>query len=231
MKELRPGSLGDTSEFERQLLAAARGDQIPPALKQHMAGALGAPLAANTSPPPAGLGTSAGAHAGGLLFSKTGLWGVLTLALLAGASSFYALRATNDLAVAEGAPTPSAPAPPPNLTPIQPNTLASASGAASKVAPLADARLRAEIALLDRARQALRSGAPARAAELLAQHERRFAPAALAPEADALHIETLLQRGERSDAEQRARHFFSAYPAHPLSDRIQRLLAAAGTQR
>ena len=90
----RAFGFGDTSEFERQLLAAARGDQISPALKQRMAGALAGPLAANTNPPPAGLPASAGAHAGGLLFSKTGLWGVLTLALLAGASSFYALRAT-----------------------------------------------------------------------------------------------------------------------------------------
>lgn len=72
-------------------VAAGRSDQIPAELKARMAHALGAQAAASMGTS-ATTGADAAASAGGLLFSKTGLWGVLTLALIAGAAGFHALR-------------------------------------------------------------------------------------------------------------------------------------------
>jgi outer membrane protein assembly factor BamD (BamD/ComL family) len=98
---------------------------------------------------------------------------------------------------------------------------------ARATAPSDDAALLAEIALLDRARNALRERASARAVALLEQHARRFARGELAPEAAALRIEALVQRGSHAEAEALAQRFVRAYPNHPLSAQVSRLTQAS----
>lgn len=82
--------------------------------------------------------------------------------------------------------------------------------------------LRAELLLLDRARDALRSGSTAQALLVLDEHAARFAHGALAPEADALAIETLLLSGARARAAQRAERFLQRHAGHPLAAQIER---------
>ena len=226
-RDLRQWSNGEPNELEQRLLDAARGDHVPAALRERMASALTASITS---------ASSAGLLKSSLLFSKAGLWGVLTLLALGG-SSFYALRSTEQARAAQfivrEAPLAIAPkavavaAAPVTLTaPIAPTAPRSSSAGARAIS-----QLRAEVALLDRARHALRSGASDDALDLLAQHERRFVDGALRPEAEALRIESLLRNGDRATAEQRYDRFTERYPAHPLGDRIARLLQGKMTKR
>jgi hypothetical protein len=114
--------------------------------------------------------------------------------------------------------------PPAQAAPARADDTAATSTAARTVAP-DDAALHAEIALLDRARNALRAGESARALRLLDHHEQRFAHARLAPEAAALRIDALVQRGSHEQAGSMAQQFVSAYPSHPLSAQVSKLAA------
>jgi hypothetical protein len=216
----------DMTELERRLLDAARRDRVPSDLGLRIAGAL---TQASLAPAAAATNTLA---PGALLFSKTGLWGFLSIALLAGAGALYAGRPGTDAAAAPRAAAsqaraastlaPHAPAsapvtapePEPAL-PVQPDRRAAGAGAARAD----EAALREEIDLLDRAREALARGAAQRALRVLGRHRARFAHGTLAPEAEALRIEALAQLGD-ARARSAAQRFISTYPAHPLRERV-----------
>jgi hypothetical protein len=214
----------DMTELERRLLDAARRDRVPSDLGLRIAGAL---TQASLAPAAAATNTLA---PGALLFSKTGLWGFLSIALLAGAGALYAGRPGTDAAAAPRAaasqaraastlapPVPaSAPVTAPEpAPPVQPDRRAAGAGAARAD----EAALREEIDLLDRAREALARGAAQRALRVLGRHRARFAHGTLAPEAEALRIEALAQLGD-ARARSAAQRFISTYPAHPLRERV-----------
>jgi hypothetical protein len=225
------------SELEQRLLELAKHDRIPAALSARMAEGLGVHVAGAVVHG----GLAAGSHAGAPWFAKTGLWGVLSVALIGGVATWYARPAAphathaaqraQHLSSAPPAIEQAAePAPPPAVN--APVVTAQAAPAREPVAAPAraraasggDAALRAEVALLDRARAALHAHAGAQALRLLDRHQRRFAHGILVPEAEALRIEALVQLGARAQAETMSQRFVAAYPQHPLSDRVARLV-------
>ncbi|WP_437561551.1 hypothetical protein [Sorangium sp. So ce542] len=110
-----------------------------------------------------------------------------------------------------------------------PGPAASARAAPAASSPRAPERntstLASELALLDTARRALRSGDPAAALALLDRHARDFADAQLADEAAAIRVEALASQGDRAGARAAARRFLEAHPGSPHADRVE---SAAG---
>lgn len=244
-------SNGEMSELERRLLEAARHDRVPDALGARMAEGLGVsvtPAALHGGPAAGGElgGLTTGTQLGAPLFAKTGLWGVLSVALVtAGVAGWQATRppppasAPQDASspsIAAGAaaasPSPRAAAGATDPVPARQATRTELAVTQSPAAaPEQDAVLHAEVALLDRARTALRSRQSGRALRLLDQHRARFAPPRLAPEAAALRIEALVQRGAHEQAAAMSRQFVDAHPAHPLRERVAKLVATAPANR
>jgi hypothetical protein len=110
---------------------------------------------------------------------------------------------------AEPAPAVELPAPPAPLTP----------------APAINARrLAAEVAVLDRARAALRRGDTGAATTALDEHAREFADGALVAEAELVRIETLIRAGDAGAARRRARDFLARFPQSPLARRLRSLV-------
>ncbi|WP_437602503.1 hypothetical protein WMF28_12890 [Sorangium sp. So ce590] len=85
--------------------------------------------------------------------------------------------------------------------------------------------LASELALLDKARRALRSGDTAAALALLARHAREFADPQLADEAAVIRVEALASKGDRAGANAAARRFLQEHPGSPHADRVE---SAAG---
>jgi hypothetical protein len=237
MKDPTPWSKHGATEFERELLAAAKRDRAPHLLKLQMGEALSAlpPAAAARSAAPSSA-APASPGSGGLWFSPPVLWGSLTALILAGAVGWQIARtpapvaqrtvspATAPLAVSTAEPvvagaqvaSPEVPAP---VAAAQPASLAAAAPRAVQAAEPA-LRLREELALLDAARSALATHDSDRALLLLDRHAAQFSRGHLAPEADALRIDAYLQRGARDRAERLSRRFLARYPAHPLAAHI-----------
>lgn len=86
-------------------------------------------------------------------------------------------------------------------------------------------QLAAEVAQIDRARNALAAGDAQEALRALDARD-RLPQGALGPEAQVLRIEALLKQGKREDAARAAEAFLRAYPTSPLVPRVQSLLAA-----
>lgn len=240
MTELTPWSASDLTDVERRLLDAARRDGIPNELSSRMAAALKA-HAASAGPAAHALG-----GVGGTLFSKAGLWGFLSVAAFAGAASWYAQAPLQSTHAPQAASSADSARPPPSAAPVpEQQFLASASGtiASPELAPSAtparrqrtakgpraSANLSAEIALLDRARDANMAGAPERARRVLEQYRRRFEHGELEPEAEMLEIEMLVKVGASERAQRRSHDFLNAYPQHPLADRVAQIAARLDT--
>jgi hypothetical protein len=84
-----------------------------------------------------------------------------------------------------------------------------------------------ELASVDKARSALRSGNAAAALEQVSRYERAYKRPRFAPEASALRIEALIAQGRRAEAGQLARVFMANYPGHPLTVRLRTFLGEA----
>lgn len=80
-----------------------------------------------------------------------------------------------------------------------------------------------QIALLDRARNELRSGNTAGALALVAEYHRSYPSGALSQEAEVLGIDALERQGQRDEAKRRARRFLDANPTSAHADRLRRL--------
>jgi len=115
---------------------------------------------------------------------------------------------------------PTAPAP----TETTPAAAPAAASAAPAVPAIDARRLVAEVAVLDRARAALRRGDAAGAAAALDEHARAFADGALLAEAELLRIEALAAAGDAAQARRRARDFLSRFPQSPLAKRLRSLV-------
>jgi hypothetical protein len=100
------------------------------------------------------------------------------------------------------------------------------SGARPATEPKSDpgVPLSAEVAALDRARQALSASDPARALELLSGYEARFPEARMLPEALYLRLEAFTRSGDPASAESIARRILRAYPASPHAARARAAL-------
>ena len=84
-----------------------------------------------------------------------------------------------------------------------------------------------EIALLDAARRALRSGDARLALGELDRHQAEFPRGLLGQEATLLRIEALVRSGNRPAAEALARQFLARQPNSPHAKRIESLLGQA----
>jgi hypothetical protein len=115
-------------------------------------------------------------------------------------------------------------APPVERQPRSTAPAASAAPAPPQVVEREDmSSLLPEIHSLDRVRQRLAAGDAATALGMLDQHQRAFPRPALGPETAVLRIEALLKRGDRNAASNLADQFLSAYPHHPLRERVRTL--------
>ncbi len=85
----------------------------------------------------------------------------------------------------------------------------------------AEGGLSAELALLDRAREALASGDAAGALAATRTHGRRFPHGALAPERESLAIAALCALGRRDAARSRAQRFLEQHPTSPLAPAVR----------
>lgn len=193
----------ERSELERRLLDAGRSEAVPPELRAQMARALDgvAPATATRT----GVSWASGKLLVPVAVSVIGLSGL----------AWYAVQHARR-------PQPTAA----HVASVAPVVAASANAPQPTAADEPDA-LGAEIALLDRARGALREHEGARAVAILSEYQLHFAHGVLRPEAEVLHIEALVQRGSTAKARQLAQRFIAEHPSHPLSDRVQRLLANA----
>jgi hypothetical protein len=120
----------------------------------------------------------------------------------------------------EPAPAPPAASEDAPRLPDAPRAASAPSLAARDPAP----DLAAEIALLDRAREALAAGEPARALAVLERYDREMPAGRLAPEAAYVRIEALLAAGDRAGADAAGRRFLAANPTSPHAKRVRALL-------
>jgi outer membrane protein assembly factor BamD (BamD/ComL family) len=74
---------------------------------------------------------------------------------------------------------------------------------------------RAETAVLDAAKQAIKGGDPAGALRILNQYDIAFAHGELEQEASMLRIEALARAGRRPEASDRLKAFRASYPDSP----------------
>ncbi|MCA9704711.1 MAG: hypothetical protein KDK70_02540 [Myxococcales bacterium] len=98
---------------------------------------------------------------------------------------------------------------------------------ADEPAPVADATLHAEIALLRPAQKALRAKDYARALRLLDDHAKSFPRSVLAEERSLGRIQALCGLGRTAEAARSIEQFGRAHPGSPLTGRVQRACPAA----
>ncbi|HEY3256991.1 MAG TPA: hypothetical protein VGJ91_23705 [Polyangiaceae bacterium] len=226
--------------FERLLLDSAQSDELPNDVdaawhKFHAALNGVSLLAAGAS------GALAARRAQRWLAAKWLIWGVLAGSALSalslrhshqlGASSSSAPSAATALpAVASGGPAgPSAspaqaaaePAPLAKRVPHSSQAHARLSRGELVPSPLPGSTLSAQVALLDAARSALAAGAISDALRLSDKYRTDFANGELAPEAEVVAIEALVEQGQRQLALERAARFLVRYPGDPHTARVK----------
>jgi hypothetical protein len=207
------------TKLERRLLSAA-GDELPsPELTARMRQAIG--ITAVGTGAAGGSALAATTKTGGLAWISAGL---VTAAIVGGAAgiwSAYRPAATHAAAPAQCAAPLPAPAeiaaPPPAVTRHERRR-----AHAPVVAEVERGDLRAEIALVDEARTALRERSPRRALALLRRYAVAYPEGTFAPEVEALKVEALDQSGEHRLASSLARTFVSEHPDSPLAERVAR---------
>jgi hypothetical protein len=192
---------GKGTDLERLLLDAARNESPTPSLTRRMVRVLGFGLASTMAPAAAAAATATATATAAKV--GTGVWislGVLA-AVGAGVASVQLYSPKVEIRPPVAAPAVVNPSsrPPAPVTP----------------------ELGDEIRLIDRARGALRAGAPELALEELNRYFARHSRGTLEPEAAVLRIEALQQSGRRDDAKSAARHFLRRHPEGPLADRVR----------
>jgi hypothetical protein len=119
--------------------------------------------------------------------------------------------------------TPSSATAPTRLTIVEPPpTEPSASQAKSK--PSADTSAEAEVKLLERAQDALRTKTPAEALALCDEHARTFPRGMLVQERERIAIEALVKAGKKDEAKARAARFKARFPGSSHTRRIEALI-------
>jgi outer membrane protein assembly factor BamD (BamD/ComL family) len=132
--------------------------------------------------------------------------------------------------------TAGAPAdPPPPVATVTAEAPADPPPAPATVAPAvrpppsaaAKTSLAEEVALVERARAALRAGDLAAASAALDARDERFSRGALAEESEVLRVELASASGDRARAERLGRAFLARHPSSPHASRVRQL--AGGT--
>jgi len=111
---------------------------------------------------------------------------------------------------------------PPKRAPRSPR--ASQPESSREAVSAANSTLAAQVAMLDAARAALSSGALAEALRLAERYRDAFPNGELAPEAELVAIEVLVEQGARPLAVQRATRFLARYPGDPHTARVKWLM-------
>lgn len=218
----------DATPLERSLLAAMRGERPGPRLSRRMRRAigLGGTLVAVKL-----LGT--GLAAAAIVASGIALTAALSndepppppseRAVPARAPKQPVAPPPPSPSSAEESVPPSPPAPPARPAPRATPTRSSAPSAKAD----AESALREEIRALDRARAALRSGAPKRALQELDAYGARFPRGTFRQEASVLRIEAIGASGAPERAAALARDFLRRHPESPHADRLARMVGAS----
>jgi hypothetical protein len=228
------------TDLERRLLEAAANERPSPELTRKMLLGLGLPggiagtaaiggtvqAAAVTKPAAAATTAAAGKTIAAWIAA-----GVMAAVVAGGViGGWLAARP----AAAVPAPTVAAPvavpAAPAKHAPVAPaeRPLATLAPADARVRTHAaaggrGADLRGEIALIDAARTAVRTGAPDEALALLRRYGAAYPAGTFRPEAAVLRIEALDANGEHARARALAREFVARNPESPLAGRVSRL--------
>lgn len=247
MTDPRPLRHVTTSDFDRALLDAARDDRAPDGAEEKALLALGIGAPATVS---AAAGKIASLNPAAGATSKLATVGLLkwivVVAMVGTASALLAHRATS-----KSAPTASAvvapvmpsviPEPPiakpleetpPVIAPVaQPTKSHSVSArpvpktsSSSTTGGAANATLRAEVELLDKASKALVARDTASARASLEEYRRRFPNGSLAEEAELAGIDVLAQSGDRTGARDAALRFIDAHPRSAYEKRARAIL-------
>jgi hypothetical protein len=209
------------TKLERRLLSAA-GDELPsPELTARMRQAIG--ITAVGTGAAGGSALAATTKTGGLAWISAGL---VTAAIVGGAAGIWSAYRP---AATHAAPTAPAQCAAPLRAPAE---IAAPAPAVTRherrrahaplVAEAERGDLRAEIALVDEARTALRERSPRRALALLRRHAVAYPEGTFGPEVEALKVEALDQSGEHRLASSLARTFVSEHPDSPLAERVAR---------
>ncbi|MET0790444.1 MAG: hypothetical protein ABW061_02895 [Polyangiaceae bacterium] len=227
------------------LRALGPGSEPPAEVKQRVAGALFATLAASalTKPPVSASVHPAPSLLGGVASSKVlavaaGIW---LAGGVAGAALYRALRpAEVRVMYLERPAPPIATAVPSAIEPaVELSAPSTPSGPASAAwGRIITARerkgtgsensseLARERALLDRARADAAHGEPGHAFDVTEQHRQRFPQGRLTEEREALAIRALLSLGRTADARARAQTFRSTYPNSFLMPALESALSS-----
>jgi hypothetical protein len=240
------------SELERALIASASSDAPSPRARAAAARALGIdPTPGGSGAGPSG-GSVAATMSGGKIAGFIGLAALVALAawqlVVLGEDEIETERTTDTAPPPPAAEPPPAPpaAPVERATDERPPDEARSLGETSEAprsGPIRRARpsveadapehtepvttpstLAAEVAALDAARSAIRSGRTAHALALLDEYDARFARPELGPESDIARIEAHLAAGDRAAARSLADRFLAAHPTSPAAARIRRLV-------
>jgi hypothetical protein len=115
---------------------------------------------------------------------------------------------------------PAAAATAPGATPAP-----AAANAAPAAAPGGAVSIAEEVALVDRARHALRQGRAGEAFDTLSLHQSRWPNGVLATEVRVLRVEALLRMGQRASAQRDARAFIAVQPNSRYAARLRELFA------
>jgi hypothetical protein len=124
--------------------------------------------------------------------------------------------ATTKLAIAE---------PPPSVEPSATATTSAKVATKSSAKPAAsDTGMEAEVRLLERAQDALRSRSPSEALALADEHARRFPQGILVQEREVIAVEALVKAGRRDEAKARAARFRARFPGSSHTRRLDALV-------
>ena len=231
--------------FERLLIDSARGDELPSNVDAAW-DRFGAALNAAGGLAVGAAGAIAARRAQRWLAAKWLIWGALTGSALtalslrpshephalqsAAAPAVIAVPAVANSARAAGIELEARhiPGTPPGTTKPKLRSAPARTFAASPSHGEAPApphsTLAAQVSLLDTARSALAAGAYAEALSLAERYRTEFPNGELAPEAEVVAIEALVEQGERQPALERAARFLARYPGDPHSARVKWLV-------
>lgn len=232
-------TIREHDDFERALLASAKGDAMPADKKRALAAALSGATAlgvAGTAKATTAAAAAAKKGGAGLALAKWIAAGAFGTALVAGAAKGvgHVVERSHDAPVTLAAneprprvPVPVAPVPPPKPTiadepvvePPQPPPAPPPvvrRPAAPAVRPIAE-----ELAVIERARTALANGDVASAERALAEHDRDFKGGAFGDEARVLRIDALAKKGDRAGAAAAARAYLASNPDSPYAPRVR----------
>jgi hypothetical protein len=233
-------------EFERSLLAAGRHDSLPASNRARILGSLGLGLLA----PGTAIAATTKAAVKGTMFGFA--WGTGTKVAIGGTFGALAVWSSVSLWNGSGNGQPEQPSvipakviiaqeasqpkpapaerPAPEVAAEQELDEAALDETPTKAptsprgGPTSAKDLGKELASLEEARAALRSGEPERTLSLLDEHTRKFPRQSLRVEARVLRIEALSASGRTDSARKAGNDFLAKHPNGPYAQRVRSLI-------